>query len=100
VYVTTTSASNREVSKTWVLLDRVRVLSAGPPTGTTSGTGTAAVPLANVALEVSDSEAKRVINALSSGGGGNSLWFALLGPGPIGEVQTGPKAGLSFQSGS
>jgi pilus assembly protein CpaB len=97
VYVTASSASNRAVSKTWVLLDRVRVLSAGPATGTTSSSGAAGVPQANVALEVDDTQAKTVINAMSSGGGGgNSLWFALLGPGPVKDVDTGPDHGLSF----
>jgi pilus assembly protein CpaB len=99
VYVT--SASTRGAAKTWVLLDRVKVLSSGPATVATSG-DKASVPQANVALEVNDNQAKRVINAMSvgggssSGGGGNSLWFALLGPGRVGQVPTGPDRGLSF----
>jgi pilus assembly protein CpaB len=100
VYVT--SASTRGTARTWVLLDRVRVLSSGPATGTTTG-DKAAVPQANVALEVDDKQAKRVINAMSVGGGsgggnggGNSLWFALLGPGRVDPVGTGPGSGLTF----
>jgi pilus assembly protein CpaB len=100
VYITTSTARGGD-GKTWVLLPSVKVLSAGPATGTTTS-GKAAVPQANVALEVSDDQAKQVISAMAtSNGGSGSLWFALLGPGKVPDVLVGPSGGVSFlQNGS
>jgi pilus assembly protein CpaB len=64
-----------------VLLDHVKVLASGPVISTSNSTpsGKAQVPQAIVTLEVSNSEALRLVQSQSQGSGGNSLWFGLMG---------------------
>lgn len=75
-------AAGGKVPQARVLLDGVKVLSAGPvisPTNSTSS-GKAQVPQAIVTLQVSNSEALTLVSTQSStSGGGNNLWFGLLG---------------------
>jgi pilus assembly protein CpaB len=79
IFVATQGATKNRVTAQ-VLLDKIKVLSAGPVTQANASTNEKAqVPQAIVTLELTNDQAKSLVASQAQGSGGNNLWFGLLG---------------------
>jgi pilus assembly protein CpaB len=75
-----TQSGNKGRADAQVLLDKIKVLSAGPVTRNDAATTEKAqVPQAIVTLELTNDQAKSLVASQAQGSGGNNLWFGLLG---------------------
>ena len=79
-----TQGGTKGTANAEVLLDKIKVLSAGPVTqtnGSTNGSTSARaqVPQAIVTLELTNDQAKLLVQSQAQASGGNNLWFGLLG---------------------